>query len=89
MKRIKIDSLDKLETFVKNEAVSIEDRLQVFEQALNSYPFFVIALKYDDTCIKIENVEAVAGQMIRVVQDIRQAPNNKYYTGFSVLYEHN
>jgi hypothetical protein len=89
VKRVKIDSLDKLETFVKNEAVTIEDRLQIFEQALSSYPFFVIALKYNDDCNKIENVEAVAGQMLRVIQDIRESPNNKYYRGFSVIYEIN
>lgn len=89
MKKLKIDTLEKLETFISNETIIIEKRLEVFVEALKDYKFFIIEIKYDETCKKIENVEAVARQMVRVVQDIREAPESKFHFGFSVLYKHN
>ena len=89
MKRIKIDTLEKLETFIKNEAIRIEDRLEVFAEALKQYHFHIMGVKYNDDCKKIENAEAVAGQMFRLIQDIKEAPESKFYYGFLVTYEIN
>lgn len=89
MKRIKIDTLDKLETFIKNEAVSIEDRLEVFTQAVENYPLFVFAVKYDDNCKIIENRGDVLAGMLRTIAEIKADPNKKAYTGVWVAYEHN
>ena len=40
MKKLKIDTLEKLETFISNDSLSIEARLEVFEHALKEYVFF-------------------------------------------------
>lgn len=89
MKRLKIDTLDKLEAFVNNESVSLEDRLEVFTQATENYPLFILSVKYDDTCTTIENRLEVQEQMKRVIADVKADPNQKSYRGFWVAYEHN
>lgn len=89
MKRLKIDTLEKLETFIKNEAISIEDRLEVFTQATNDYPLFILLVKYDDTCTTIENRKDVLTGMLRTISEIKADPNQKTYRGFWVSYEHN
>jgi hypothetical protein len=89
MKRLKIDTLDKLEAFVNNESVSLENRLSVFSQAMDNYPLFILEVKFDDTCTTIENRLEVQEQMKRVIADVKADPNQKSYRGFWVAYEHN
>lgn len=89
MKRIKIDSLDKLEAFIDNEAVSLENRLDVFVQALDHYPLHILLVKYNDSCTVIENREEVEKGLKRIIAEIQADPNQKFYAGLWVAYEHN
>lgn len=86
MRRIKIDSLDKLEVFINNESVSLEDRLTVFKQTLNSFPLFVLSIRLNDDCTVIDNPEAVLNGMLNTLSEIKADTNLKTYRGFVVLY---
>lgn len=86
MKRIKVDTLEKLEKFVADESISLENRLEVFTQATNNYPLFILSVKYDDSCKIIENREAVLNGMLRTISEIKADPNQKTYRGFWVSY---
>jgi len=86
MKRIKINTLDKLETFINNESVSLENRLSVFSHAMDNYPLFIIEVKFDNSCNVIENREEIEEQMKRLISDIKADPNQTAYRGFWVYY---
>jgi len=88
MKRIKINTLDKLEAFINNESVSIENRLSVFSQAMENYPLFIIEVKFDESCKVIKNREEVQEQMNRLISDVKTDPNQTAYQGFWVYYLH-
>lgn len=80
MKRIKIDTLDKLEAFINNESVSVENRLSVFKQALKQYSLWIMEVK-NGTGGDIEQPERVVSEMLRVVKQL-QADPEKFIAGF-------
>lgn len=88
-KRIRIKSIDDLEKFVNDESVTLENRLQIFTQAVENYPLFVFVVKYDDSCKIIENRSDVLAGMLRTIAEIKANPNQKAYTGVWVAYRHN
>lgn len=87
MKRLKIDSVPLLENFVKNESVSIEDRLTVFKQTLNSFPLFVLSIRLNENCTVIDNQDAVLAGMLNTLAEIKANSEQKFYTGFCVVYK--
>lgn len=87
MKKLKIDSLDKLEAFINNEIISLEDRLTVFTKAIDQYPLFIISVKFDDDSKIIENRSEVLEQMKRLLKELKADPNQATYSGFWVAYE--
>lgn len=87
MKRLKIDSVPLLENFVKNESVSIEDRLTVFKQTLNSFPLFVLSIRLNENCTVIDNQEAVLAGMLNTLAEIKANSEQKFYAGFCVVYK--
>lgn len=89
MKKVRIKSIDDLGAFVSNESIKLEDRLEVFTQAVENYPLFVFVVKYDDTCTIIENRSDVLAGMLRTIAEIKADPDQKTYRGFWVAYEHN
>ena len=44
MKKLKIDTLEKLETFISDDSISKEAHLEVFEHALKEYVFFIVVV---------------------------------------------
>lgn len=87
--KVRIKSIDDLEAFINNESIKLEDRLTIFTQAVENYPLFVFAVKYDDNCKIIENRGDVLVGMLRTIAEIKADPNKKAYTGVWVAYEHN
>ena len=87
--KVRIKSIDDLQNFVQDENIKLEDRLEVFTQAVENYPLFVFAVKYDDSCRIIENRSDVLAGMLRTIAEIKADPNKKAYTGVWVAYEHN
>lgn len=88
-KRIRIKSISDLEKFVNDKSISLENRLEIFTQTLDSYPLFVFVVKYNDTCNIIENRSDVLAGMLRTIAEIKENPNQKTYRGFWVSYKHN
>ena len=85
MKRLRLHSVPLLEGFIKDESISLEDRLTVFKQTLNSFPLFVLSIK-DGDCKTIENPEAVLNGMVNTLCEIKADSTKTSYTGFTVLY---
>lgn len=85
-RKLKIDSLDKLEQFIDNQSISIEARLNVFQEALKAYPLFILHIKFDEEKIKIEDPEKVFREMKRLLKEIKET-DKLHYTGFVVLFE--
>lgn len=86
---VRIKNLNDLEAFINSESIKLEDRLEVFTQAVENFPLFVFVVKYDDTCKIIENRSDVLAGMLRTIAEIKANPNQKSYTGVWVAYEHN
>lgn len=86
MQKLKIDSVPLLEAFVKNESICIEDRFTVFKQTLNSFPLFVLSIRLNEDCKTIDNKDVVLAGMLNTLAEIKENPNEKTYTGFTVLY---
>lgn len=86
MKKLKIDTLAKLELFVENEKIPIEDRLTVFQEALSSHSLFILEIKYNDECNKIEDPAAVLKEMLLCINAIKKTSTQPHFAGFTVQY---
>lgn len=84
MRKVRIKTLNDLEVFILNEELSIETRYNAFIAALDNYTFYVMEVKYEDTCTEIENGDKILPQMVRVIDEVR---NNKPISGFWVVFK--
>lgn len=85
MRKVRIKTLNDLEAFILNEELSIETRYNAFIAALDNYTFYVMEVKYEDTCTEIENVNEILPQMLRLLNAIRN--NEKLLYGFWVVFK--
>ncbi len=86
MKKLKIDTLDKLETFISDDSISKEARLEVFEHALKEYVFFIVLVKDEDQKEVFDPDNKIVAEMKRLINEIRTVPQKQNYKGFMVLY---
>lgn len=86
MKKLKIDTLEKLETFISNDSLSKEARLEVFEHALKEYVFFIVLVKDEDQKEVFDPDNKIVAEMKRIINEIKTAPQKQNYKGFMVLY---
>ena len=86
MKKLKIDTLDKLETFISNDSLSKEARLEVFEHALKEYVFFIVLVKDEDQKEVFDTDNKIVAEMKRIINEIITVPQKQNYKGFMVLY---
>ena len=86
MKKLKIDTLDKLETFISNDSLSKEARLEVFEHALKEYVFFIVLVKDEDQKEVFDPDNKIVAEMKRIINEIKTVPQKQNYKGFMVLY---
>ena len=86
MKKLKIDTLDKLETFISDDSISKEARLEVFEHALKEYVFFIVLVKDEDQKEVFDTDNKIVAEMKRIINDIKTVPQKQNYKGFMVLY---
>lgn len=84
MRKVRLKTLKDLEAFVLKEELSIETRYNAFIAALDNYTFFVMEVKYEDTCTEIENKSEILPQMLRVIDEVK---NNKPIRGFWVVFK--
>lgn len=86
-KRIKIDTLEKLQKFISNPAVSVENRYKIFLEAMRPYNFFVMAIRNnpDGNGEKVDSPERVISEMKRIINQIQTAPES-YPAGFVVTF---
>lgn len=86
MKKLKIDTLYKLETFISDDSISKEARLEVFEHALKEYVFFIILVKDEDQKEVFDPDNKIVAEMKRIINEIKATPQKQNYKGFMVLY---
>ena len=86
MKKLKIDTLYKLETFISDDSISKEARLEVFEHALKEYVFFIILVKDEDQKEVFDPDKKIVAEMKRIINEIKTVPQKQNYKGFMVLY---
>ena len=86
MKKLKIDTLYKLETFISDDSISKEARLEVFEHALKEYVFFIVLVKDEDQKEVFDPDNKIVAEMKRLINEIRTVPQKQNYKGFMVLY---
>ena len=86
MKKLKIDTLDKLETFISDDSISKEARLEVFEHALKEYVFFIVVVKDEDQKEVFDPDNKIVTEMKRIINEIKTGPQKQNYKGFMVLY---
>mgnify|MGYP003492099374 FL=1 len=86
MKKLKIDTLDKLETFISDDSISKEARLEVFEHALKEYVFFIVLVKDEDQKEVFDPDKKIVAEMKRIINEIKTSPQKQNYKGFMVLY---
>ena len=86
MKKLKIDTLEKLETFIRNDSLSKEARLEVFEHALKEYVFFIVLVKDEDQKEVFDTDNKIVAEMKRIINEIITVPQKQNYKGFMVLY---
>ena len=86
MKKLKIDTLEKLETFISNDSLSKEARLEVFEHALKEYVFFIVVVKDADQKEVFDPDNKIVAEMKRIINEIKTVPQKQNYKGFMVLY---
>lgn len=86
MKKLKIDTLEKLETFISNDSLSKEARLEVFEHALKEYVFFIVLVKDEDQKEVFDTDNKIVAEMKRIINEIKTVPQKQNYKGFMVLY---
>ena len=86
MKKLKIDTLEKLETFISNDSLSKEARLEVFEHALKEYVFFIVLVKDEDQKEVFDPDNKIVAEMKRIINEIKTVPQKQNYKGFMVLY---
>ena len=86
MKKLKIDTLDKLETFISDDSISKEARLEVFEHALKEYVFFIVLVKDEDQKEVFDPDNKIVAEMKRIINEIKATPQKQNYKGFMVLY---
>ena len=86
MKKLKIDTLEKLETFISNDSLSKEARLEVFEHALKEYVFFIVLVKDEDQKEVFDPDNKIVAEMKRIINEIKATPQKQNYKGFMVLY---
>ena len=86
MKKLKIDTLDKLETFISDDSISKEARLEVFEHALKEYVFFIVLVKDEDQKEVFDPDNKIVAEMKRIINEIKTPPQKQNYKGFMVLY---
>ena len=86
MKKLKIDTLDKLETFISDDSISKEARLEVFEHALKEYVFFIVLVKDEEQKEVFDPDNKIVAEMKRIINEIRTVPQKQNYKGFMVLY---
>lgn len=86
MKKLKIDTLDKLETFISDDSISKEARLEVFEHALKEYVFFIVLVKDEDQKEVFDPDNKIVAEMKRIINEIKTVPQKQNYKGFMVLY---
>ena len=86
MKKLKIDTLEKLETFISNDSLSKEARLEVFEHALKEYVFFIVVVKDEDQKEVFDPDNKIVAEMKRIINEIKTAPQKQNDKGFMVLY---
>lgn len=85
MKKL-IDTLEKLETFISNDSLSKEARLEVFEHALKEYVFFIVLVKDEDQKEVFDTDNKIVAEMKRIINEIKTVPQKQNYKGFLVLY---
>ena len=86
MKKLKIDTLYKLETFISDDSISKEARLEVFEHALKEYVFFIVLVKDEDQKEVFDPDNKIVAEMKRIINEIKATPQKQNYKGFMVLY---
>ena len=86
MKKLTIDTLEKLETFISNDSLSKEARLEVFEHALKEYVFFIVLVKDEDQKEVFDPDNKIVAEMKRIINEIKATPQKQNYKGFMVLY---
>lgn len=86
MKKLKIDTLEKLETFISDESLSKAARLEVFEHALKEYVFFIVLVKDEDQKEVFDPDNKIVAEMKRIINEIKTTPQKQNYKGFMVLY---
>lgn len=86
MKKLKIDTLYKLETFISDDNISKEARLEVFQQALKEYVFFIVLVKDEDQKEIFDPDDNILSDMKRIINEIKTTPQKLNYKGFLVLY---
>ena len=86
MKKLKIDTLDKLETFISDDSISKEARLEVFEHALKEYVFFIVLVKDEYQKEVFDPDNKIVAEMKRIINEIKTVPQKQNYKGFMVLY---
>ena len=87
MKKLKIDTLEKLETFISDDSISKEARLEVFEHALKEYVFFIVVVKDEDQKEVFDPDNKIVAEMKRIINEIKTAPQKQNHKGFMVLYQ--
>lgn len=85
MRKLKIDTLDKLEAFILNENISLENRFDIFALATKQYSVIILKITNGEGG-KIENSNKTLAEMIRIIDDIRATPES-FIAGFVVQYK--
>ena len=85
---IKINSLNDLEKFIKDDNITKKDKFTVFSEALKELPTFCFKVILDETELDnpiFDPVNLMVSQMLKIIAEIRADPHKTYYSGMMVI----